>query len=155
MEGQGKDGIRRVCAVRSPGITVTTEYKRLSGLARGWIVTDEDPMHWQRGETALLRYRRLGPVTYAFPTTVVDDDEHLTRLYLRPGTPIKRRVLADGRPTPRHIPYREQAALPVIVGDGHWLANHALILLRPGEAHSIRLFWAEHDWTFRGWYVDL
>lgn len=112
-------------------------------------------MHWQIGDTALLRYRRLGPVTYALPTTVVEDDEHLTVLYLRPGTPIKRRVLADGRPTPRDVPYAEQAALPVIIGDGHWTSNHALILVRPGDAHDIRLFWSEHDWTFRGWYVNL
>lgn len=112
-------------------------------------------MYWTAGDIALLRYRRLGPVTYALPTTVVEDGEHLTRLYLRPGTPIKRRVLADGRPTPRHIPYREQAALPVIVGDGTWSANHALILIRPGDAHDIRLFWSEDDWAFRGWYINL
>lgn len=112
-------------------------------------------MHWRRGDTALLRYRRLGPVTYALPTTVVEDDANLTMLYLRPGTAIKRRVLADGRPTPRNIPYAEQAALPVIIGDGHWASNHALILIRPGEAHDIRLFWSENDWTFRGWYVNL
>ncbi len=112
-------------------------------------------MQWQRGDTALLRYRRLGPVTYALPTTVVDDGEQLTMLYLRPGTSIKRRVLADGRPTPRDIPYAEQAALPVIIGDGHWTSNHALILVRRGDAHDIRLFWSEKDWTFRGFYVNL
>jgi len=112
-------------------------------------------MYWKPGDIALLRYRRLGPVTYALPTTVVADGEHLTMLYLRSGTPIKRRVLADGRPTPRDIPYAEQAALPVIVGAGHWTANHALILVRPGDAHDVRLFWSENDWTFRGWYVNL
>lgn len=67
-------------------------------------------MHWQRGETALLRYRRLGPVTYALPATVVEDGEHLTMLYLRPGTPIKCRVGPGGRPIPRDMPYAEQAA---------------------------------------------
>ncbi len=112
-------------------------------------------MLFSKGDNALLRYRRLGPVTYAMPTTVVEDGEHLTMLYLRPGTPIKRRVLADGRPIPRNIPYAEQAALPVIIGDGHWLANHTLILVRPGDAHDIRLFWSEQDWAFRGWYVNL
>jgi hypothetical protein len=94
-------------------------------------------------------------VTYALPTTVVEDDERLTMLYLRPGTPIKRRILADGQPIPRDIPYREQVALPVLVGDGTWTTNHALILVRPGDAHDVRLFWSEHDWTFRGWYVNL
>jgi hypothetical protein len=112
-------------------------------------------MMWKPGDTALLRYRRMGPVTYALPTTVVADAPGLTMLYLRPGTPIKRRVLADGQPIPRHLPYVEQAAFPVIVGDGIWTANHALILVRPGDAHDIRLFWSEHDWIFRGWYVNL
>lgn len=112
-------------------------------------------MYWRRGKTALLRYRRLGPVTYAMPTTVVEDDEQVTMLYLRPGTPVKRRVLTDGRPIPRDIPYARQAALPVIVGDGVWAGNHALLLIRPGDAHDLRLFWSEDDWGFRGWYVNL
>lgn len=112
-------------------------------------------MYWQRGETALLRYRRLGPVTYALPTTVVENDEHVTMLYLRPGTPIKRRVLEDGRPIPRDIAYFDRARMPVVVGDGVWGTNHALILVRSGDAHDIRLFWSEDDWTFRGWYVNL
>jgi hypothetical protein len=94
-------------------------------------------------------------VTYALPTTAVEDSEDLTVLYLRPGTPIKRRILPNAQPIPRDIPYREQVALPVLVGDGTWTTNHALILVRPGDAHDIRLFWSEHDWTFRGWYVNL
>lgn len=112
-------------------------------------------MQWQRGDTALLRYRRLGPVTYALPTTVVEDGEHLTILYLRPGTQIKTRVQPDGQRIPRDIAYADRAALPVIIGDGHWTSNHALILVRSGDAHDIRLFWSENDWTFRGWYVNL
>lgn len=112
-------------------------------------------MHWRRGDTALLRYRRLGPVTSALPTTVVEDDAKLTMLYLRPGTAIKRRVLADGRPTPRNIPYAEQAALPVIIGDGHWASNHALILTRPERWHAVHIHWSLPAWIPHGWYVNL
>lgn len=112
-------------------------------------------MYWTAGDIALLRYRRRGPVTYALPTTVVGDNGQVTMLYLRPGTPVKRRVLADGSPIPRDMSYAERAVLPVIVGYGHWSANHALILVKPGDAYDIRLFWSEHDWTFRGWYVNL
>jgi hypothetical protein len=110
--------------------------------------------HWQQGDRILLRYRRLGPVSYALPVTVVGDEPGRTILYLRPGTPIKRRVTPDGAPIPRDIPYAEQARIPFFVGDGVWTTNHALIIVQAGDAFDIRLFWNE-DWTFRGWYVNL
>jgi uncharacterized protein len=109
--------------------------------------------HWQPGGQVLLRYRRLGPVSYALPVTVVGDELGQITLSLRPGTPIKRRVMPDGAPIPRDLPYAERARLPH-VGDGTWTDNHALILIQPGDAFDIRLFWHE-DWTFRGWYVNL
>ena len=109
---------------------------------------------WQPGDQILYRYRRLRPVSYALPVTVVGDDPGQAMLYLRPGTPIKRRVTPDGSPIPRDIPYADQAHIPFLVGDGTWTVNHALILVRPDDAFDIRLFWHE-DWTFRGWYVNL
>jgi hypothetical protein len=89
------------------------------------------------------------------PVTVVHDGPDFTSLYLRPGTPVRKRVMPDGSPIPRDLPYAERAKLPHIVGVGAWQHNHALIIVRDGEAHDIRLFWAEENWTFRGWYVNL
>jgi len=106
------------------------------------------------GHQCLLRYRRLGRPSWVFPVTVVEDGPDLAALYLRPGTPTRRRVLPDGTPIPRELPYEQRAALPHVMGEGAWTTHHALILVRPGDAHDVRLFWSER-WEFRGWYVNL
>ena len=107
------------------------------------------------GDQIIVRYRRLGPVTFAVPQTVVEDGPDLTILFTHAGTPIKERLQPDGTPIPREIPYDARSAIPVAVGDGTWKWNHVLTLIRPGDAHDIRLFWREEDWSFRGWYVNL
>jgi len=107
------------------------------------------------GDQILVRYRRLGPVTFAVPQTVVEDGPDLTVLFTHAGTPIKERMRPDGTPIPREISYEARSLVPVAVGDGIWKRNHVLTLVRPGDAHDIRLFWSEADWTFRGWYVNL
>lgn len=110
---------------------------------------------WNPGDVALVRYRRLGPVSHAEPTTVIDDTPQLTRLYMRPGTPVKLITMPDGELIPRNISFKLRASLPRTIGETTWTTNHAMMLLRPAEAHSIWLFWSEHEWTFRGWYVNL
>ena len=112
------------------------------------------PRIWHPGDHILLRYRRRGPVSFAYPVTVVRDDPGETVLYLRPGTPIKRRVMPDGSPDPARPAVCRSGQCPPLVGDGTWHTNHALILVRPGDAFDIRLYWTEH-WSFRGWYVNL
>lgn len=107
------------------------------------------------GDQILVRYRRLGPVTFAVPQTVVEDGPNGTVLFTHAGTPIKERVQPDGAPIPREIAYDARSEIPVVVGDGTWKWNHVLTLIRPGDAHDIRLFWREEDWSFRGWYVNL
>ena len=108
---------------------------------------------WRPGDVALLRYRRLGPVSVALPVTVVADTAHHTMLYLRSGTPIRRRVMPDGTLIPRTMGVAERSRLPHLVGHGTWV-NHALIISPPGAAHDLRLFW-DDDWVFLGWYVNL
>lgn len=110
--------------------------------------------YWRAGDQCLLRYRWKGRVSWVFPVTVVDDGPNLTALYLRPGTPTRRRVMPDGKPIPGNLPYDQRFELPHVMGDGVWHTHHALILVRPGEAHDVRLFWSE-SWEFRGWYVNL
>jgi hypothetical protein len=112
-------------------------------------------LRWQPGDQALLRYRRRGPVSFAYPVTVVQDGPDHTALFLRAGTPIKRRVMPDGTPFARRLPYAEAVQIPLRVGDGTWGANHALILFRDQDAFDVRLFWGEDNWAFRGWYVNL
>lgn len=67
---------------------------------------------WSSGDHALLRFRygghvkSNGRITYALPVIVVEDSPDLVALYLAAGTPIKRRLMPDGSPMPREIPYR-------------------------------------------------
>jgi len=107
------------------------------------------------GDQVLVRYRPLGPVTFALAQTVVEDGPNGTVLFTHAGTPIKERVQPDGSPIPREIAYDARSSISVVVGDGTWKWNHVLTLIRPGDAHDIRLFWSEADWTFRGWYINL
>ena len=41
-----------------------------------------------------------------------------------------------------------------MIGDAIWTTHHVLVVVCPGDAFDIRLFWQE-DWPFRGWYVNL
>jgi len=106
------------------------------------------------GDHILLRYFRQGNVSFAYPATVVADDERGTMLFLCDGSPMKRPMMPDGSPRPRSLTYRERLALPYAIGDGQWLENHALILFREGFAHDVRLFWRASDWAFKGYYVN-
>jgi hypothetical protein len=114
----------------------------------------EATSRWQPGDRILLRYVRNGQVSFAYPATVVADDESGVMLFLQAGSPMKRRVQPDGTPIPRDMPYAERAAIPDAVGDTTWRENNALVILRENVAHDIRLFWRASDGTFRGWYVN-
>lgn len=111
--------------------------------------------YWQPGEQAVLRYRRSGKVSYVFPITVVVDTRDMTALFLAAGTPIKKRVGPTGEPTPRDISYEDRSKLPVILGDGVWKHTNVLILVRPHEAHDVRLFFEPNTDRFLQFYVNL
>ncbi|MGC4191096.1 MAG: DUF402 domain-containing protein [Thermomicrobiales bacterium] len=111
-------------------------------------------MRWTQGDHVLLRYFRAGKVSFAYPATVVADDERGTMLFIREGSPKKQRVQPDGTPIPRAMAYAERAAIPHTVGDTTWRDNHALVIFRETFAHDIRLFWRAADWSFKGYYVN-
>lgn len=112
-------------------------------------------MYWKPGDQILIRFRRSGPVSYAIPARVVMDCAEYSALFVTPGTPTKARVFADGSPIPREYPYEDLVKLLHNVGDGRWTRNHALFVFPAGAAHDVRLFWADEDWSFRGYYVNL
>jgi len=109
----------------------------------------------QSGDQALIRFRRLGKVSYAIPATIVTDGPEYAALFVMPGTPTKTRLMPDGSPIPRDFPFDQRAKLPHIVGDSVWKRNHALFIFPVGEAHDFRLHWSGDDWSFRGYYVNL
>jgi hypothetical protein len=83
------------------------------------------------------------------PHTLVDESPERVALYCPPGT-------RGRRPRRAFVDYIGQ------LRTGHWeivehvwARNHVLRLTPFGAAHSVDLYWAEHDWAFRGWYVNL
>lgn len=79
---------------------------------------------------------------------VVRDDTDLIALHLPIGTVYARRTGKRGGPRGRQL----------IEWDGGyaertWTGNRTLILYRPGQAHTVQLFWDETD-RLSAWYVN-
>ncbi|MBA3585861.1 MAG: DUF402 domain-containing protein [Gemmatimonadetes bacterium] len=104
---------------------------------------------WSAGDSVLWRTGRDGKVWSAHPMNVVRDGEALVALCIRPGVTIMRRSGLRGGPRGRNL---------ILWDGGHepreWHTNRALILNRPGDAHSVHLYWNGRD-EFIGWYVNL
>ena len=83
------------------------------------------------------------------PHVVVEETPELAVLYVAPGTRGRR---------PR-LPFIDDPSQLRTLRWDHvehvWHGAHVLRLLRPGEAHSLYLFWGMDDWAFQGWYVNL
>jgi hypothetical protein len=68
-------------------------------------------------------------------------------LYQQPGSAVSGMGDADGNRTrdfvhaTTRVPFR-------------WGLNHALNLIREGDQHFTILFWDEHTWEFRCWYIN-
>lgn len=86
--------------------------------------------------------------------TVVEDGPEWLVLWLAPGTPVVRGLLADGsdfRTLP--VAHRFLAARTAQVGPWHGTGILKLVPQRPA-AYAVWLFW-NADGTFRGWYGNL
>jgi hypothetical protein len=109
-------------------------------------------MPWEPGTTVLWRSARDGVVDVATPCRVVRDEADLVALYLCPGTLSRRRTGQRGGPGGRQMlpdgwagEYETSA----------WHTHRALVLHRPGSAHSVGLFWRDADGALAYWYVNL
>jgi predicted RNA-binding protein associated with RNAse of E/G family len=98
------------------------------------------------GDVVALREIYSGRVWAARPWTVVRDDPELLALWIAAGT----RTKVPALPTGGRL--RMQTDDWVLV-DNYWHSEGTLRLARPGDPHSILLFW--RGGTFRGWYVNL
>ena len=84
----------------------------------------------------------------AVPRRFVANDGGRLVLYLAPGNQGKWMGRdADGR-------YLERWVRGDDPFDLTWSGTRVLQLVRPGEAHTVEVFWDE-AWSFRGWYVNL
>jgi hypothetical protein len=86
----------------------------------------------------------------AWPMTVVRDEENLIAVYLRPGTVFK---MAVGFTRPAQA--RHAVAFDGRHYDSIWQSMDALILHRPGDAHSVWRYQRADDQTLKMWYVNL
>ncbi len=111
--------------------------------------------HWSPGTHILWRYRENGGTRFHIcrPVTVVQDTADLLVVWMAPGTPCVRPVLADG--TPVHVePLTSRYTKPRALRRDHWFGTGLLKLAQPGRPWSVWLFW-EPGWTFKNWYVNL
>jgi len=120
-------------------------------------VTAAAPAYWPTGTEILRRFRRPNSRAEGVqPCRVVRDDERGLVLWLAPGTPVLRPVLADGRDirdvplTQRFDYYRHGRATRLDT----WRGQGILVIVGPEVPWSVWLFWTE-DWDFRGWYLNL
>lgn len=115
------------------------------------------PAYWAPGREVLRRFRRPDSLAEGVqPCRVVRDDKDGLVLWLAPGTPVLRPVLADGRDI-RDVPlsqrfdyYRHGRATRLDT----WRGQGILGIAPPDVPWSVWLFWTE-DWDFQGWYVNL
>ena len=107
---------------------------------------------WEPGAVLVRRSVRDGVVRSGQAMWVVRDTEELIALYLCPGSVGARRKGQRGGPGGRMM-------LPGGWTGGYedrvWHSSHLLVLYRPGDAHSVGLFWREADWVLDYWYVNL
>lgn len=107
------------------------------------------------GEVVALRWVRNRPADLIAPVRVVEHDAARTVLYLAAGSPIKVHADRDGASLPRSMPLRERERKIASLADGTWRHNHTLMLHEPHRLGAVWLFWAEADWSFQGYYVNL
>ena len=98
-------------------------------------------VRWATGDQILVRSIWNGRVRAAWPDTVVSDTEHLLALYLASGTRFNR---ADSR-----MPVGNRSMI-----DDVWTSD-ILLLVAPGDAHSVLLFWEGPSQVFDRWYINL
>ena len=104
---------------------------------------------WSPGDAVVWRTGHGGKVWSAHPMTVVRDTPQLVALCIRPGTVIMRRRGTRGGPRGRNLVQWDGGHEPRT-----WETHTALFLNRPGDEHSIHLYWNEQG-VQRSWYVNL
>jgi hypothetical protein len=104
--------------------------------------------HWSRGDVILYRGMWRNEVLWAIPVIVVRDDSHLIIVYWRSGTPVK-------KPSKRMSPMELMENPKPDLIDGQWTDTDILMLVTPGESHSISAMWEGGHSVFAWWYIDL
>lgn len=95
----------------------------------------------------LLRSIYRGRVRWCWPHRYVGEWDGRLGIYCGPGNAGKL-MRSDGG---SYLEGWVRGDPPL---DHVWESSHVLRFMRPGDAHTVELFWWG-DWSFRGWYVNL
>ncbi|MGH3002764.1 MAG: DUF402 domain-containing protein [Gaiellaceae bacterium] len=103
------------------------------------------------GNPVLLRSIYGGHVRWTFPHRYAGEWDGRHALYCGPGSQGK--VIKRGMPGGSGG-YLEHWVTDAPPFDRVWQGTHVLRFMRPGDSHTVEIFWTE-DWTLLGWYVNL
>lgn len=101
---------------------------------------------WRTGDCVVMRHVRDSWL-WAAPMRVVEDRGDFVALYLQPGSEVSTMAGPDGQRTRDYVHANTRVRT-------RWGINHALHLIRFGDRHATILFWDEHTWEFRCWYIN-
>lgn len=105
---------------------------------------------WRAGDTVLMRDIDGDRVRHAVPCRAVRDESEVIVLYLAPGTRCMRPRGRRGGPRDRIVLEWDGSHEELV-----WSGEGKLWLFRPGDSHSIQVFWDNETREFLGWYVNL
>jgi hypothetical protein len=103
---------------------------------------------WKPGDTVLLRGVWQRKLWFAIIAYIVQDTDELTALYWRAGTPNK---VPGWRLTAQDLLTEEQLKL----SDSTWTRTDLLMLVKPGDSHSVEVMWDGNTGEFLCWYINL
>ena len=104
--------------------------------------------HWNPGDTVVLRGVVLGKLAWAMPCVVVQDTDERIALYWRTGTHWKN---VENHATLQEMLSSETPKL----FDFIWDKTDVLMLVSPGESHSVWLMWEQGHVKLNCWYINL
>jgi len=103
---------------------------------------------WKPGETVLLRGVWRRKLWFAIAVYIVQDTDDLIALFWHAGAHNK---VPGWRLSPQDLLAREQLKLV----DSTWTRTDVLMLVKPGDSHSVELMWDSKTREFLCWYVNL
>jgi hypothetical protein len=100
------------------------------------------------GDPVLLRSRYRGVVRWCWPHRYAGDWAGRHGIYVQPGARGKLMKRAIGRS------YLDEWVTDSPAYDYVWERTHVLRFMRPGDEHTVEIFW-DTEWNHLGWYVNL
>jgi hypothetical protein len=107
------------------------------------MTLDQSSRRFAPGDVVVRREVVFGEVWLAVPTICVEDSADLLALYVPTDAEFAFPPATKAGPHPWQGRF------------DRWQGHGKLSLQRPGEAHSVDLFWTGPDRAFAGWYFNL